>query len=132
MHMRPFRPMMELAPIDQVPREIFNARRKPLATCYFCDREHWSHLCVKVNNLEARRNFYMSHHLCFNCGKDHRGKKCRITDNLCKWPHCAAVGEHHSSLCTEAPYPITFEIVNDYLDYLTQGRKIYFPKTWAN
>lgn len=127
---RPFIPMSELAPIDTVPKEIFNCRRKPLATCFFCNREHWSHLCVKVNTLEERQDYYMNHNLCFNCGKSHRGITCRITDNLCKWPHCAAIGEHHSALCTRAPYPISFEVVKDYLTYLIRGRQIYYPNNW--
>ena len=53
------------------------AKEKPLRKCIYCELDHWSDKCKKLQTIESRRSFFREIKLCFNCGKKgHRGDKC--------------------------------------------------------
>ena len=69
------------------------AKEKPLRKCIYCELDHWSDKCKKLQTIESR-NFFRENRLCFNCGKKgHKGDKC--LKRGCYF--CEA--KQHSSLC---------------------------------
>ena len=83
-------------PVDQQKRERnwFGGDGKPKPKSIFCNEDHWSDECKKVVAQEARKKFFVSKGLCFNCGRTgHRGSQCHSRG-------CFKCGSrHHTSIC---------------------------------
>ena len=66
--------------------------RKPV--CLFCEKDYWGDTCTEYDTLEKRKNYFVEHKLCFNCGKiGHMANKCRSRGCY----KCKA--KHHTNLC---------------------------------
>ena len=68
------------------------AKEKPLRKCIYCELDHWSDTCKKLETIDSR-SFFRENKRCFNYGKKgHRGDKCL------KRGCCFCKAKHHSSL----------------------------------
>ena len=67
--------------------------------CAYCNGDHFSASCSKVQNVQDRKKLLLSANRCFNCLKsDHKVRDCTST-KTCR--HCHR--KHHQSLCDRLP-----------------------------
>ena len=80
------------------PAKVFHARRNDFKSrdCIYCgDDSHKAMECIKISNVQERKQILLKKRLCFNCAiGSHRAADCS-SKTSCK--HCHK--RHHSSIC---------------------------------
>jgi len=67
--------------------------------CAYCNGDHFSASCNKVQNVQDRKKLLLNANRCFNCLKpDHKVRECTST-KTCR--HCHR--RHHQSICERLP-----------------------------
>lgn len=75
---------------------------------YLCRKsDHWSFLCTEKATFKEREDVYKARGACTTCARSHAGTCTQKPRHMCNWFNCCAIDQHHTALCSVAPYPIT-------------------------